>query len=130
MFGRKLTELRKTKGLSQYELADLLGFSRGQLANYEQGSREPNFETTLKIADFFGVSLDELIKPYIPLGSDTNLFISEEINEEEGLSENTQHFVEKKIRRSKVLEKLYELYQSEPNLRKELAGIINNLLED
>lgn len=61
MFGKRLASLRKQKGLTQYELADALGFSRGQIANYEQGSREPDFETLQKIARFFQVSTDYLL---------------------------------------------------------------------
>ncbi|PGT60348.1 transcriptional regulator [Bacillus cereus] len=61
MLGKKISELRKNKKLSQYELADRLGFSRGKLANYEQGTREPDYETLKKIADFFDVSTDYLL---------------------------------------------------------------------
>ncbi|PHA00910.1 transcriptional regulator [Bacillus pseudomycoides] len=61
MLGKKIAELRKDKKLSQYELANRLGFSRGKLANYEQGTREPDYETLKKIADYFEVSTDYLL---------------------------------------------------------------------
>lgn len=61
MFGKRLAELRNQKELSQYELADRLNLSRTQLANYEQGKREPDFETLVLLADFFEVSLDYLL---------------------------------------------------------------------
>lgn len=61
MLGKRLAELRNKKGLSQYELANRLGFSRGKLANYEQGSRQPDYETLDIIADFFNVSTDYLL---------------------------------------------------------------------
>ncbi|MBK5506681.1 MULTISPECIES: helix-turn-helix domain-containing protein [Bacillus] len=61
MLGKKISELRKKQKLSQYELADRLGFSRGKLANYEQGQREPDYDTLKKIADFFEVSTDYLL---------------------------------------------------------------------
>jgi len=61
VFGKKIAALRKEMGLSQYELADRLGFSRGKLANYEQGTREPDYETLKKIADFFEVTTDYLL---------------------------------------------------------------------
>lgn len=60
-FSERLTSLRKEKELSQYELADLLGYSRGQIGNYEQGTREPDHSTLEKIADFFNVSIDYLL---------------------------------------------------------------------
>lgn len=61
MFGERLAALRNEKGLSQYELAEKLAFSRGQIGNYEQGTREPDFANLIKIADFFQVSIDYLL---------------------------------------------------------------------
>ncbi|PFZ12171.1 transcriptional regulator [Bacillus pseudomycoides] len=61
MLGKKIAELRKKQKLSQYDLAERLGFSRGKLANYEQGQREPDYDTLKKIADFFEVSTDYLL---------------------------------------------------------------------
>lgn len=61
IFGKRLAELRQKKGLSQYEFAEKIGFSRGQVGNYEQGRREPDYETLNKIANFFKVSVDYLL---------------------------------------------------------------------
>ncbi|WP_240421988.1 helix-turn-helix domain-containing protein [Paenibacillus periandrae] len=61
MFGKRLAELRNKLGISQYELAARMKLSRGQIANYEQGTREPDFNTLIALADFFGVSLDNLL---------------------------------------------------------------------
>lgn len=61
LLGVRIADLRKKMKLSQYELADRLGFSRGKLANYEQGTREPDYETLQKIADFFDVSIDYIL---------------------------------------------------------------------
>lgn len=58
MFKDRLVQLRKEHKLSQYALAEKLGFTRGQISNYELGAREPDLETLQKIADFFEVSLD------------------------------------------------------------------------
>ncbi|MCL4514019.1 MAG: helix-turn-helix domain-containing protein [Firmicutes bacterium] len=58
---QRLAFLRKEKGLSQYELAKALGFSRGQIANYEQGSRRPDPATLQRLADYFNVSVDYLL---------------------------------------------------------------------
>jgi transcriptional regulator with XRE-family HTH domain len=57
----RLIELRKSKGLSQYELARQLKIGRSALGNYEMGDREPDFETTKKLAAYFGVSVDYLV---------------------------------------------------------------------
>jgi len=61
MFSKRLADLRKKRGLSQYELAKRLGCTRGQIGNYEQGTREPDHEMLTKIADFFDVSVDYLL---------------------------------------------------------------------
>lgn len=61
MFGERIAELRNKRGLSQYALAEKLGFSRGKLANYEQGTRQPDYETLKKIANFFDVTTDYLL---------------------------------------------------------------------
>lgn len=61
MFNERIKKLRQEMKLSQYELAEKLGFSRGQLANYEQGKREPDYATLQKLADFFEVSADYLL---------------------------------------------------------------------
>ncbi|CAH0122594.1 hypothetical protein PAE9249_05166 [Paenibacillus sp. CECT 9249] len=61
MFARRLAELRNSRHLTQYELADRLQFSRAQIGNYEQGTREPDFQTLIIFADFFDVSVDYLL---------------------------------------------------------------------
>lgn len=60
-FKEKLIELRKGRSMTQSDLAEALHISRSAVANYEQGIREPNFETLEKIADCFNVSMAELL---------------------------------------------------------------------
>lgn len=59
-FSQRLKELRQKKGLTQQEIADLVHVNRVTYTNWEKGNREPNFETLLKLADLFEVSLDWL----------------------------------------------------------------------
>ena len=56
-FHEKLRDCR----LSQKELADLLGISERGYRHYELGSREPDIEGLIALADFFDVSLDYLV---------------------------------------------------------------------
>ncbi len=58
----RLRDLRTEKGLTQYEIADYLNLKRTTYANYESGTREPDYETLLKISDFFDVSIDYLLE--------------------------------------------------------------------
>ncbi len=57
---KRLQFLRKSKGLSQKEVADYLGITRSGYANYEQGKRSVSFETALKLGELFDVSLDSI----------------------------------------------------------------------
>ncbi len=61
-FGKKLKELRIDKGFSQQKLGELLGFCNQTISFWESGSREPDLDTLVKIAHFFGVSVDELLE--------------------------------------------------------------------
>ncbi|MCY8354573.1 helix-turn-helix domain-containing protein [Bacillus haynesii] len=64
-FSKRLTMLRKSKNLLQKEVADKIGVARTTYASYEQGKREPDIETINKIADFFDVSTDYLLRGII-----------------------------------------------------------------
>ncbi|AXI29484.1 immunity repressor protein [Priestia megaterium] len=84
MLGKRIAKLRKEKGLSQYELAERLGFSRGKLANYEQGSRQPDYDTLQLIATYFDVSTDYLLgKSDTPSPSATNNNINNALTEKD-----------------------------------------------
>ncbi len=58
----KLKKLRTEKGLSQAELGRLLGVTGQTVLNWENGIFEPRIKDLIAIADFFGVSVDELIE--------------------------------------------------------------------
>lgn len=65
-FAKRLVELRNSNNLSQYQLSKNLNsvaieISRAQIANYEIGKREPNFDILIKLATFFNVSTDYLL---------------------------------------------------------------------
>jgi HTH-type transcriptional regulator, competence development regulator len=61
MLKNKLIELRKEKKLRQEDIAKILGIARTTYAMYEQGNREPDFDTLNKMADYFEVSVDYLL---------------------------------------------------------------------
>lgn len=60
VFSERLTNLRKSKGLSQNALAKEIGVSPRTYQDYEYGLREPQVAIFTRIAEFFGVSLDYL----------------------------------------------------------------------
>jgi repressor LexA len=66
MFGEVLRDLRKREGLSQAELAEILGVSKSTVGMYEQSKRSPHSdELLMRIAGYFGVTIDYL-KGYAP----------------------------------------------------------------
>lgn len=58
--GNKLKELRISEGLTQQELSVRLGISRVNYTKYETDKVRPDYETLIKLADFYNVSLDEI----------------------------------------------------------------------
>lgn len=61
-FGERLYELRKDKNISQEELADLLDVSRQSISKWENDKAYPEMTRLLFMGDFFGVSLDYLMR--------------------------------------------------------------------
>lgn len=61
-FNEKLIELRKSKGLSQDELGNALGVSRQTISKWELAHSYPDFQRLVLLSDYFGLSLDALVK--------------------------------------------------------------------
>ena len=56
--GQKIKALRKTRGLTQVQLADLLGLERASISNYETGRRYPSIPQLESICKVLGASLE------------------------------------------------------------------------
>lgn len=61
MFKNRLRELRISRNLTQNKLAQELGIAKSTISMYENGNREPDFETLETIADFFNCDMDYLL---------------------------------------------------------------------
>lgn len=59
-FPENLLALRKQKGLKQAEVAAAIGAGTRAYQRYEYGEREPQLSTLVKLAEFYGITLDEL----------------------------------------------------------------------
>ena len=57
----QLQFLRKSKKLTQEEMADILGVKLSTYQKYERDAISPSYETLCKIADFYGVTTDYLL---------------------------------------------------------------------
>ena len=56
-----LKNLRRERRMTQKSLAKVFNISQTSVSKYETGEAVPDLETAVKMADFFGVSLDEFI---------------------------------------------------------------------
>ena len=65
-YARVIKTLRTERGVSQLELAKKLGISRPSYIAIEQGKRELTLAEAQRLADFFGVGLDEFEKGLAP----------------------------------------------------------------
>ncbi len=57
----RLKKMRKEKNISQLKLALDLNMNQNTISRYENMEREADYETLIKFADYFGVSLDYLL---------------------------------------------------------------------
>lgn len=78
----KLQLLRKSKGLSQEELADLLSVSRQAVGKWEAGRFYPDIDKLVLLSELYSISLDRLIKDT----GDCNLQIGEQDAEKEDIT--------------------------------------------
>jgi len=60
MFVQRLKEIRKSRGFTSQQMADILEISSRSYRRYESGDRQPSFDTLIQIADKLNVSLDYL----------------------------------------------------------------------
>ncbi|MBR2341177.1 MAG: helix-turn-helix transcriptional regulator [Clostridia bacterium] len=58
----RLRELRKKKKISQLKLAMDLTMNQNSISRYETGEREADYETLIRFADYFDVSIDYLLE--------------------------------------------------------------------
>ena len=61
VFSDRLKEIRNMKGVTQKAVAEYLGITEQAYQKYEYAMREPNHEATIKLADYFDVSIDYLL---------------------------------------------------------------------
>lgn len=60
-YGEALRIQREAAGISQNELSRKIGTSHQNISRWERGEVLPNLDYCIKLADFYGISLDDLI---------------------------------------------------------------------
>ena len=61
IIGSNSAELRKDRGLTQKDFADILHVSKSAVSHYEQGISVPTIQVLITIADYFNVNVDYLL---------------------------------------------------------------------
>ncbi len=73
MFAENLKTLRKSKGLTQVQFAEIFNISSGTIAMWETNKRVPDTSMLIKIAEFFNVTVDYLLgKSEVPMSNSNN----------------------------------------------------------
>ena len=67
IFSDRLIQLREQHSLSQKEVADACGVVVRAYQRYEYGEREPQLSTLIRLADFYQLSLDDLVGRSFPV---------------------------------------------------------------
>ena len=75
----RLKEERVKKGVFQEEVAKMLNISQSNYSKYERGEIEPDFETIVKLADYFRTTVDHLIGHEVPYLINKSQFSKEQL---------------------------------------------------
>jgi transcriptional regulator with XRE-family HTH domain len=94
--GSRIKETRKSKGLTQKQMSELLGIPYSTYSNYENNNREPSIELVDKIAEVLGVTRPELLYDKEKIKAELDL--------QDKIIEKIQKYEHKK---AKEYEKLY-----------------------
>lgn len=100
-FGNRIRELRKTKRLSQEEVAYRASISPTYLGQIERANKNPTLDTMFQIASALDTTISDLLRPnnsVSPVVSDTNVTIDKVTILLEQMSPPQQHKILKMIR--------------------------------
>lgn len=109
-FGSKIAELRKSRNLTQAQLAREIGKSTSSIAMWETGQREPDLDTVALLAGRFNVTVNYILglpdvvsKPETPTSIKAWLRSDNELlpNEKEQLSNELEDYF--KARKQRIL---------------------------
>ena len=100
----QLVSLRKGKGLSQLELAEILNVSRQSISRWEVGTSVPTMEKLIALSKLYDIPLDELV------------------HQKEG-QENTVQALEQNEKEEKEGEKQQDIYKEYHHIRKSIDRI-------
>jgi len=62
MIGDMIKAFRKQRKMSQYDLADAVHMSQSTITSWENGTRRPDYDMIITLADLFHCTTDELLE--------------------------------------------------------------------
>jgi transcriptional regulator with XRE-family HTH domain len=77
-FGKRVTELRKEKNLTQKALGEIVGVTKNTVSTWERDLRMPEFETLNALCSFFGVNTAYLLGEYVERKEDSGSPLDDE----------------------------------------------------
>jgi transcriptional regulator with XRE-family HTH domain len=95
-FGKKLAELRKTKGFTQRDFAATVGISQRMIAYYEKHAKRPPLENLEVITKALGITVDELlgVKPLKKQpGAPKDAYLQRKLQKVKELNKNDQKVI-------------------------------------
>lgn len=60
-FGKRVREMRKSKGISQERLAEMAGIDRSYMGNIERGEKNITLKKAYEICDALGINMKDLV---------------------------------------------------------------------
>ncbi|GKU27416.1 DUF5680 domain-containing protein [Clostridium folliculivorans] len=87
-FKEQLQTLRKSMGLSQEKLAEIMGISRQAVAKWEVGQSYPDIAKLIALSEFFNISIDKLVNDY-----EENCHLSIESNKVNNINDDAIDFL-------------------------------------
>lgn len=99
MFSENLKKLRKTKGLSQEELAVRLNVVRQTISKWEKGLSVPDADMLIKIAEIFEIPVSEILGAKLDKETDINIVAEQlsRINEQLAIKNRRSHRIWKTV---------------------------------
>jgi transcriptional regulator with XRE-family HTH domain len=94
MLGDKIKNLRKNKGLTQQGLSDAIGVSRSTIGMVEKNLQGTGNETLIKLADFFGVTVDYLLSDNEQIENTKERDYSVSVKEQEKIDDEAKKIIE------------------------------------
>lgn len=86
-----LKAIRISRGVSQKVVSDALGCSTVVYSRYETGARQPPIEVLISLADFYGISMDELVGR-VPMDAGAKAYVKNETPPPQGDDELSLQF--------------------------------------